>query len=138
MKTIYRVTLSVVLLILTSCEIPNSGVLMQNEIPESVYTYAINHQILDSNESIIAYYDTTISLSNEESAMITTKNLIYHNNGRTTKMLLDDIILVKHNKETLVGDIITAESKDGSIMKIEIAPLNGGELFLEILRKKTN
>jgi len=111
---------------------------MQNEIPQSVYTYAATHQILDEGETIVTYYDATISLSNEESAMITNKHVIYHYNGRTTKMPLQDIVSINHTEETLAGDIITVESLDGNMMKIEIAPLNGGEIFLSVLRSKTN
>jgi hypothetical protein len=133
-----KITLALSLLLFISCGSENSGVLMQNEIPQSVYTYAATHQILDEGETIVTYYDATISLSNEESAMITNKHVIYHYNGRTTKMPLQDIVSINHTEETLVGDIITVESLDGNMMKIEIAPLNGGEIFLSVLRSKTN
>ncbi|MFZ9777525.1 MAG: hypothetical protein ACO3CI_04225 [Schleiferiaceae bacterium] len=133
-----KITLALSLLLFISCSFENSGVLMQNEIPQSVYTYAATHQILDEGETIVTYYDATISLSNEESAMITNKHVIYHYNGRTTKMPLQDIVSINHTEETLVGDIITVESLDGNMMKIEIAPLNGGEIFLSVLRSKTN
>jgi hypothetical protein len=132
-----KITLALTLLLFISCSFENSGVLMQNEIPQSVYTYAATHQILDESETIIAYYDATISLSNEESAMITNKHVIYHYNGRTTKMPLKDIVSINHTVETLVGDIITVESSGGNFMKIEIAPLNGGEIFLNVLKSKT-
>ena len=132
-----KTTLALTLVLFISCNFENSGVLLQNEIPQSVYTYVSKYQVLEEGETIVAYYDATISLSNEESAMITNKHVIYHYNGRTTKIPLEDIVSINHTVETLMGDIITVESSDGSFMKIEIAPLNGGEIFLGVLKSKT-
>tara|TARA_B100000575_G_C23134888_1_gene659064 strand:- start:3095 stop:3520 length:426 start_codon:yes stop_codon:yes gene_type:complete len=139
MKSLYKIITSAALLILTSCDLSYSGgVTLQNELPPSVHLYVKNNQILDSNESIVAYYDATITLSNEVSAIITNKSLIYHNNGVNTKMRLSDIVSIDHKKETFIGDVITVESYDGNLMKIEIAPLNDGELFLQILKDRTD
>ena len=138
MKSICKIIPVFALVLLISCDFSYSGgVTLQNELPTSVHQYIKDNQILDSDESIVAYYDTTISLSNEVSAMITNKNIIYHNNGINTKISLDDIASINHTIETFIGDIITVESNEGNYMKIEIAPFNGGEIFLQILYKKT-
>ena len=50
--------------------------------------------------------------------------------------LLKDIIDVKHRAESLIGDIIEVYSANGDVFVIEVAPLNDGKLFLNVLKSK--
>jgi len=88
------------------------------------------------NEQIIAYYDVTIVLDNSESAILTNRNLIYYKNGRIEKFPLD--LIANIDAENCFGLCIIVSTRDDRTMKIEIAPLNGGDLFLELLRKQAN
>ncbi|MBW1839060.1 MAG: PH domain-containing protein [Deltaproteobacteria bacterium] len=109
------------------------GVRMSNEMEEYALAYIEEHDILNDTESIIAYYDVTISLDGSEAAILTTERVMYYKKGRTTSIDLKNIDDVKHRYETLIGDILEISSTSGTIIKIEIAPLNLGESFYNAL-----
>jgi len=113
---------------------PEGGVRMSNEMEPYATEYLKNHQILDPSESLIAYYDVTISLDGSEAAILTTQRVIYHKAGTSTVIPLKEISDVRHREEALIGDVIEIESRSGAPMKIEIAPFNQGESFLNALR----
>ena len=127
-------TLSLVILLISSCDLENpGGVLTYNQLPASVIEFFDKTDILE-NEQIIAYYDVTISLDNSESAILTNKNLIYYKYGRVERFPLSSIVSIE--EEECFGICIIASTRNNRVMKIEIAPLNGGDIFLELLRKQ--
>ena len=83
---------------------------------------------------MVGDYDVTLSLDGTEAAILTTERLVYHKGGKSSSIPLSDIADIRHRKETLIGDIIEIDSRAGIPMKIEIAPLNQGETFLNALR----
>ena len=128
--------LPLALFLISSCDLENpGGVLTNNQLPASVIEFFDNTDILE-NEQIIAYYDVTIVLDNSESAILTNKNLIYYKYGRVVRFPLSSIVSVE--AEECFGLCIVATTKDDRVMEIEIAPLNGGDLFLELLRKQVD
>jgi len=124
---------AVVVLIIWLFSGNEGGVRMSNEMEEYALEYIEEHDILNDTESIIAYYDVTISLDGSEAAILTTERVMYYKKGRTTSIDLKDIDDVKHRYETLIGDILEISSTSGTIIKIEIAPLNLGESFYNAL-----
>jgi len=108
---------------------PEGGVKLNNEMEKNALQYLADHQILIPSEDLIAYYDATLSLDGTEAAILTTKRVIYHKDGRNDAIELKAIEDVRHRKETLIGDIIEIYASSGKSMKIEIAPLNQGETF---------
>ena len=127
-------TLPLVIFLISSCDLENpGGVLTYNELPASVIEFFDKTDILE-NEQIIAYYDVTISLDNSESAILTNKNLIYYKYGRVERFPLSSIVSIE--EEECFGICIIASTRNNRVMKIEIAPLNGGDIFLELLRKQ--
>ena len=129
-------SLPLALFLISSCDLENpGGVLTNNQLPASVIEFFDNTDILQ-NEEIIAYYDVTIALDNSESAILTNKNLIYYKYGRVTRFPLSSIVSVE--AEDCFGLCIVATTRDDRVMEIEIAPLNGGDLFLELLRKQVD
>mgnify|MGYP001223703947 CR=1 FL=1 len=128
--------LPILVFIISSCDLENpGGVLTYNQLPQSVIEFFEKTDILE-NEQIIAYYDVTIVLDNSESAILTNRNLIYYKNGRIEKFPLD--LIANIDAENCFGLCIIVSTRDDRTMKIEIAPLNGGDLFLELLRKQAN
>ena len=128
--------LPLVIFLISSCDLENpGGVLTYNQLPASVIEFFDTTDILE-NEEIIAYYDVTIVLDNSESAILTNKNLIYYKYGRVVRFPLSSIVSVE--ADDCFGLCIVATTRDGRVMEIEIAPLNGGDLFLELLRKQVN
>ena len=126
--------LPLVIFLISSCDLENpGGVLTYNQLPASVIEFFDKTDILE-NEQIIAYYDVTIALDNSESAILTNKNLIYYKYGRVERFPLSSIVSIE--EEECFGLCFIASTRDSRVMKIEIAPLNGGDIFLELLRKQ--
>ena len=131
------ITLTFLILSLTACDASNpGGVLLNNEIPVSVLNYVRIKQIINKDEKIICYYDTTIFLDNTESFILTDKRIIHHFNDRNVSIDLNDIDSVEYIRGG-VNDIIIVESNQGIPMKVTIAPLNDGQIFLNRLRRLT-
>ena len=128
----------VIVFIIWAASGPLSGVLMSNEMEEYALEYIEQHNLLNDTESLIAYYDVTISMDSSEAAILTTESIMYHKDGRTVSIALKDIDDVRHRYETLIGDIIEVRSKSGMRLKIEIAPLNNGESFYNALMDAWN
>jgi len=110
------------------------GVLTYNQIPTSVLEFIDGKNILD-DEEIIAYYDITIFLNNSESAILTNKNVIYYKDGRIMKIPLNEIQSINQDKDAF-GFYIYVAPINGQLMTIEIAHMNGGDLFLDLLKKE--
>ena len=126
--------LPLVIFLTSSCDLESpGGVLTYNQLPASVIEFFDNTDILE-NEQIIAYYDVTIVLDNSESAILTNKNLIYYKYGRVVRFPLNSIVNIE--AEDCFGLCIVASTRDNRVMEIEIAPLCGGDLFLDLLRKQ--
>ena len=127
-------TLPLVIFLISSCDLENpGGVLTYNQLPASVIEFFDKTDILE-NEQIIAYYDVTIALDNSESAILSNKNLIYYKYGRVERFPLSSIVSIE--EEECFGLCIIASTRNNRVMKIEIAPLNGGDIFLDLLRKQ--
>jgi len=115
--------------------LPEGGVKLANEMDDYALQHLEEHKVLNATEKLIAYYDVTISMTGDESAIVTNERVLYHKQGRTTALSLADVTDVQHRYESLIGDVIVVQGASGESMKIEIAPLNGGETFLNALRK---
>jgi hypothetical protein len=111
-----------------------SGVRASNEVPATALERLERDKVLEPGETIVAYYDATIGGDGSEVAMITSDRLVYRKSGRTTALKLAEIADVRHHQEPLTGDVIEAFADSGAAMKIEIAPMNGGEFFLTTLK----
>jgi hypothetical protein len=95
--------------------------------------YLEENQILDDSEELLAYYDATISLNSSIAAILTTKRVIYHNNGIDSSIEYLNIEDISHRVEPVTGDIIEIVPASGPMMKIEIAMWNQGETFVKVL-----
>ena len=128
-------SLPLVIFLISSCDLENpGGVLTYNELPASVIEFFDKTDILE-NEQIIAYYDVTIALDNSESAILTNKNLLYYKYGRVERFPLSNIVSIEE-EDCPLNFCFVATTRDNRVMKIEIAIWNGGDLFLELLRKQ--
>jgi len=112
---------------------PDSGVKLGNEMDGYALDYLAEHGLLDPGEEVLAYYDATMSMDGSEAAILTSDRVLYHKAGHTTSIPIRDIEDIRHRKETLVGDVIEVQAASGQVMKIEIAPLNLGETFFNVL-----
>lgn len=114
---------------------PGSGVKLGNEMDQYALDYLEEHDLLDEGEVVKAYYDATISMDGAEAAILTDRRVLYHRQGSTIEVALEDIVEVDHRDEGLVGDVIEIVDGRGDALRIEIAPLNDGVAFLRALER---
>jgi len=123
------IALAVVGLVAWILMLPESGVKMANEMDSYALEHLEKHQVLNRTERLIAYYDATLSMTGEESAIVTNERVLYHKQGRTTAIPLTEVADVQHHYESMIGDVFMVQGKAGDSIKIEIPPYNGGETF---------
>jgi hypothetical protein len=110
-----------------------SGVRASNEVPASAIARLEKQRVLLPGESIVAYYDGTLGGDGTEVAMVTTERLVSINGARVTALALADVVDVRHHTEPITGDVIEAQGDGGQTIKVEVAPLNGGDFFFSSL-----
>jgi hypothetical protein len=113
--------------------LPDGGVKLANEMDEYALAYLEEHRLLNTGESLVAYYDATLLMDGTEAIILTDQRILHHRAPRTTAVDLRQVADIRHRYETLSGDVFEVISRDGPPMKLEIAPLNGGETFHQIL-----
>ncbi|QQE67548.1 hypothetical protein GFS31_42610 (plasmid) [Leptolyngbya sp. BL0902] len=131
--TITATTLGLLIAIGTG---PAGGVRVTSNLEPYAVAYLHNHDLITSDETVIAYYDATITLNGREAAILTNRRLIYHRPSHTTSLPLDQIAYIHHDTDHWIGDIIQVVAHSGEIMVIEIAPLNDGPRFLAALENQ--
>ena len=138
MKNVISLFVFSSLLILASCIGKEGTVRVGSNMEAYALEYLNDYEILYSDEKILAYYDYTISLDGTTAAILTEDRLIYHNQETvTTYFYLDEITKIDHYEKSLEGLFIEVWRGD-ELMIIEIAFWQGGDIFLTLLKKKTN
>jgi hypothetical protein len=89
---------------------PEGGVRLSNEIEGYASEYLSEHEILNSSEDLLAYYDVTVRLNGTEAAILTSERIMYHRNGATNAIELKEVTEIRHRKESIIGDIIEIDS----------------------------
>lgn len=113
--------------------LPEGGVRLPNEMEEYATQYLDENKILEEGEELLAYYDDSLSLDGKEAAILTNKRVIYHNEGKNDIIQLADIDDIRHRDEGLMGYIFEISTPSGKTIKIEVAALNQGETFKNVL-----
>ncbi len=114
---------------------PESGVKLGHAMDDYATAYLDEHGMLEPGEEVLAYYDVTLSMDGTEAALVTDRRVGYHVQGETYWLPLAEIETIDHRYESLIGDVIFVQTVEGDALEIEIAPLNGGSTFLNVLRK---
>src|SRR4030042_335923 len=113
---------------------PEGGVRLSNEMEDYALEYIQTHKLLNPTETLIAYYDVTLSCDGSEAAILTNERVLYHKRGRNQSIALGDIEAIDHRQERFSGDIIEVRGTGGQQLKIEIAMFNNGKSFYAALR----
>lgn len=113
--------------------LPEGGVRLPNEMEEYAIQYLDKNGILEEGEELLAYYDDSLSLDGKEAAILTNKRVIYHNGGKNDIIQLADIDDIRHRDEGIMGYIFEISTPSGKTIKIEVAALNQGETFKNVL-----
>lgn len=110
-----------------------SGVVLGAQVPQKTVDALRERRLLGANEGLLAYHDATIRLDMGELTFVTPERVV-HARGETVAVLpLAEVTRIHHHSETLVGDILDLATEDGRSMRIEIAPLNGGDAYAQVL-----
>jgi len=112
-----------------SDESKTGGTLTGNQMDAYASEYIADQGVLEPDEEIRVYYDVTLMLDSSEFAMVTNRRVVYWKNGTDTSMDLIEVESIDVHEEGLIGTVIDIKSRDGTPMRIEVAPMNGGDLF---------
>lgn len=112
-----------------------SGTVMGPQMDAYAVQYLADHNILQPGEQVLVYFDYTISLDGSESALVTDRRVIYDKAGNTTSIDLIDIASVETSESPLMGHVINVIPTSGPALQVEVAALNGGELFISELER---
>jgi hypothetical protein len=114
---------------------PEAGVYLSNEVPQYALDQTSEHDLLQPDEDILAYYDATMRGGGWDVAIVTDQRIIHYFQGRTTSIPLEEISDIESYQDPFFGDVITVYSSAGQSMQIEITPQNEGETFLRVLHQ---
>ena len=129
------VVLALVLAFTLACADSDGGVELPNQMSANDRAHA--EKVLRPGEQVRAYYDATISLDGTELAVVTDQRVVYLNGGVTTEMALADVTAVDHTTDGISGDVIDVRGTDGQRMRVEIAAMNNGDVFAQVLKEAT-
>lgn len=111
------------------------GVAVGAQVPDRIVKDLQRSGVLGRDEEILAYYDHTLTLDNSEVSIVTTERVVYAKRKKVTSIPLADVADVRMRTVPLNGDLLHIKSSAGKRLTIQIAPLNDGPLFAEILEE---
>jgi hypothetical protein len=110
------------------------GVILGEQIPQKTLAALEARSLLRPGERLLAYHDATARLDMSELTFLTSTRVV-HARGETVAVIrLADVTRIRHRSEGLLGDVIELTTEDGAALRIEIAPLNGGESYVDALQ----
>ena len=113
---------------------PLSGVRLGAHMDQYALHYIAEHNLLQPGEEVLAYYDVTMAMDGTEAAILTKDRVIYHKDGLTNSISIQEIDDVQHRYQAFpAGDIIEIRSASDRVMIIEIAAANEGGVFKNLL-----
>ena len=112
-----------------------SGVVLGAQVPETTVKALEAKNLLKPDETLLAYHDATIRLDMSEVTLVTSSRVVYAKGETAAAMALVDVTRITHHTEGILGDIIDIVAIDGRTMRIEIAPLNGGDAYVDVLEE---
>ena len=110
-----------------------SGVVLGAQIPQATVDALRERRLLPESEGLLAYHDATIRLDMGELSFVTPERVVYARGETVATLPLAEVTRITHHDELLVGDVLDLATEDGRALRIEIAPLNGGDAFARAL-----
>jgi len=112
----------------------SSGTVTGAQMSQGANVYLQENRVLQPGEKVVVYYDTTLSMNHTNTYMVTDRRLVVHTKPNTTGIGLGDITSIEAGNEPLIGKVITVRGGTAELLRLEIAPLNGGDFFLTELQ----
>jgi hypothetical protein len=112
-----------------------SGVVLGAQVPDATVKALEAKNLLKSDEALLAYHDATLRLDMSEVTLVTSSRVVWAKGDTAVAVALVDVTRVTHHTEGLLGDVIDIVSVDGRTMRVQIAPLNGGDAYVNVLEE---
>ena len=109
------------------------GVVLGAQVPADTVETLKERNLLKPGESLLAYHDATVRLDMSEVTFVTPSRVVHARGESAAAMALVDVTEIKHHSEGLLGDVVELTSNDDRKLRIEIAPLNGGDSYVSVL-----
>jgi hypothetical protein len=110
-----------------------TGVVLGAQVPQKTVDALRERRLLAANEGLLAYHDATLRLDMSEVTFVTPERVVHAHGETVTAIKLAEVNRITHHDEALVGDILDIATRDGRVVRIEIAPLNGGDAYANVL-----
>ncbi|MDN4594331.1 hypothetical protein [Polycladomyces subterraneus] len=113
------------------------GVKLANEVDNQTLKTLRQRHLLQQGEELIAYYDRSLDMDGSEIALLTSNRLVYDQHGRITSVPLTEIRDITFGQYSDIDgkwQRIEVKYQDFHRMKVEFAPLEGGEVFYRALK----
>lgn len=109
------------------------GVIPGTQVPQKVTAALVAKKLLRADETLIVYYDGSVSLDMSEVSFVTRERVAYAKGDVVATIPLAEIAKITRKSEPLIGDSYDLTADDARTMRIEIAPLNGSDSFASAL-----
>jgi hypothetical protein len=109
--------------------LPDCSVMLGYEIPEDTLKTLHAREPIRPDETILAYYDDSISCDGSDSSIVTNTRLIRRVNSSIVVLPLIEITDVEYFDGGGGGETIIVSASGGRTVRVEIAPWNGGAAF---------
>lgn len=109
------------------------GVTLPNQLDEIARGYIQEHGLLLPGEEVRAFYDATIALDGSEILLVTDRRIVHYLDGNTTAVSLHDVVSIERVEDIPLTDAWVVTTRDGISMQLEVAVLNGGEIWDRVL-----
>lgn len=109
------------------------GVLLGAQIPDKTRDALLARKLLTEGETLLAYHDATVGLDMSDVTFITAERIVHANGPTVASAELASVQRIVHRSEGILGDVIEITTADGRTMRVAIAPLNGGESYVNVL-----
>ena len=91
--------------------------------------YIAQENLVDSGETIVCYYDASITLDASELVILTDRRLIHVSPRGRSEIALEDVLDVRARDGGVAGHIVDVTSTGSTRIHVEVAPFNGGEVL---------
>ena len=109
--------------------LPDCSVKLGYEVLPGTLESLLERRLVDDDETVLAYYDDTVTCDGSDSAILTDRRLIHHVAPLTASLPLSEIVDIQYLPGTALGDTIVVSGSNGRTIRIEIAVWNGGATF---------
>ncbi len=107
--------------------LPTSGARPGGQLREVTVDFLNDNGLLEAGESVVYYYDYTLSMDNSESCFFTDLKVTYQLDGVANSIAWTDVDDIDSWEDW--GEVIEVRSRDGRYLRCDVPALNEGQAF---------